>query len=470
VDVRGGRPAIVPARATPPPVLLIVVAAALLVFDFGARILTTNDETRFPVMARDILAHGHWLRPEINGVPMLNKPPLHAWLIALAAWPGGGVTQRTAAVPSLLAGLGLVVLTYWIGRWLFDPGAGLAAGAILVTMAGLFDLARSPLPDMVLSFVVTAAVVAFLVAERDGRRGAMLAFYVLTAVAFWVKGPAGLLPLGVALAYVLVRHGWSGPARLRSLAGLTVLLALVATWWALAFAKGGSVFVEDVVAQDMGRTYFTSGSWGHGDPLTPIAQALAVLLPWSPALPPAMWWAMRDRDPTRRAATGFVLVWAGVIFLLVALSHRQRWRYHLPLTVPVAVLLGAWVGSLPWRRHATLAVSIWTVVALAFVGGQVMLTSRNSSATKWQAIAREIDRAPGPVFAIDAPEIVFEFYLQRPVTVARDFDTFARRPDARYLLVPQRSLSDVPANVTVQAVADGIVAGRRFVLLKRSAR
>ena len=124
----------------------------------------------------------------------------------------------------------------------------------------------------------------------------------------------------------------------------------------------------------------------------------------------------------------------------------------------------------PWRRHATLAVSIWTVVALAFVGGQVMLTSRNSSATKWQAIAREIDRAPGPVFAIDAPEIVFEFYLQRPVTVARDFDTFARRPDARYLLVPQRSLSDVPANVTVQAVADGIVAGRRFVLLKRSAR
>jgi len=99
-----------------------------------------------------------------------------------------------------------------------------------------------------------------------------------------------------------------------------------------------------------------------------------------------------------------------------------------------------------------------------------MLTSRNSSATKWQAIAREIDRAPGPVFAIDAPEIVFEFYLQRPVTVARDFDTFARRPDARYLLVPQRSLSDVPANVTVQAVADGIVAGRRFVLLKRSAR
>jgi 4-amino-4-deoxy-L-arabinose transferase-like glycosyltransferase len=45
----------------------MVLSVVLLFFDFGARVLVTNDETRFPVMARDILAHGHWLRPEING-------------------------------------------------------------------------------------------------------------------------------------------------------------------------------------------------------------------------------------------------------------------------------------------------------------------------------------------------------------------------------------------------------------------
>ncbi|HWM75940.1 MAG TPA: glycosyltransferase family 39 protein, partial [Methylomirabilota bacterium] len=65
----------------------MALSAALLFFDFGAHVLSTNDETRFPLMARDILARGHWLLPEINGAPMLNKPPLHAWLIALAAWP-----------------------------------------------------------------------------------------------------------------------------------------------------------------------------------------------------------------------------------------------------------------------------------------------------------------------------------------------------------------------------------------------
>ncbi len=83
--------------------ILIAVSAVLLFFDFGARVYTTNDETRFPLMARDILRHGHWLQPEINGTPMLNKPPLHAWLIAIAAWPVGAVTPRTAQLPSLLA-------------------------------------------------------------------------------------------------------------------------------------------------------------------------------------------------------------------------------------------------------------------------------------------------------------------------------------------------------------------------------
>src|ERR1700730_19293245 len=97
-------------------VALMALSAALLFFDSGAHVLSTNDETRFPLMARDILARGHWLLPEINGAPMLNKPPLHAWLIALAAWPTGSVTQRTAALPPPPAGLAPLAGTHSGGR------------------------------------------------------------------------------------------------------------------------------------------------------------------------------------------------------------------------------------------------------------------------------------------------------------------------------------------------------------------
>ena len=77
--------------------LLLAVSTLLLSFDLGRWVLATNDETRFPMLARDILAQGHWWLPRLNGVAHLNKPPLYAWLIAIAAWPTGAVTPgRTA--------------------------------------------------------------------------------------------------------------------------------------------------------------------------------------------------------------------------------------------------------------------------------------------------------------------------------------------------------------------------------------
>jgi len=96
------------------------------------------------------------------------------------------VTQRTAALPSLLAALDLVAGTYWIGRRAFDADVGFAAGLIAVTTAGVFSLARSPIPDMTLSLAMVAAVGAFGAAEFEGRRGALTVFYLLVGIAYWI--------------------------------------------------------------------------------------------------------------------------------------------------------------------------------------------------------------------------------------------------------------------------------------------
>jgi 4-amino-4-deoxy-L-arabinose transferase-like glycosyltransferase len=51
--------------------LVAVVGAAVLSFNFGSRLLLTNDDTRFPVMARDVLVNGHWLVPLLpDGTPI----------------------------------------------------------------------------------------------------------------------------------------------------------------------------------------------------------------------------------------------------------------------------------------------------------------------------------------------------------------------------------------------------------------
>ena len=445
----------------------MALSATLLLFDFGTPVFVTNDETRFPVMARDILARGHWLRPEIDGSPMLNKPPLHAWMIAIAAWPTGTVTQRTAAVPALVAALGVIAGTYWIGRHIFNAGVGITAGLIAVTMAGIFSLARSPLPDMTLLLALVAAMAAFVAVEFDGRPRALPVFYLLVGVAFWAKGPAGLLPLAVALAYEVTTYGWSGPSRLTSRGGFAILAVLVGSWWVLALDAGQGGFVHDVVIRDFLLTYFMEGGWGWPTLFTPFGHALTILLPWSLLLPLALWWAIHGVEPARRRGTGLALTWAAVVFILVAISHRQRWRYYLPLCVPVALLLAAWGASLRWRWRIAVFASTCLVAATGLAIGQVVVTTRATRMTDWQAIARETARVPGPLFALDAPGIVFQFYLNRPVLEAAADQTFARLPAGACLLVSERLLTRLAVPEDVRVVADGRVAGRRFVLLRK---
>src|SRR5260370_4467422 len=124
--------------------LLIGVGATLFFFNLGARVLSTNDEARFPLLARDILVQGHWLLPRLDGIPHLNKPPLHAWLLALASWPTGAVTPWTACVPSVFAGLAVVSAPPWIAWRLFDRETALVAGLPLLTTQGVFVFAPVP--------------------------------------------------------------------------------------------------------------------------------------------------------------------------------------------------------------------------------------------------------------------------------------------------------------------------------------
>jgi 4-amino-4-deoxy-L-arabinose transferase-like glycosyltransferase len=401
--------------------LLLAVSTLLLSFDLGRRVLATNDETRFPMLARDILAQGHWWLPRLNGVAHLNKPPLYAWLIAIAAWPKGAVTQQTAAYPSVLAALGTVGATYWIGRRLFGREAALVAGLIVVTTYGVFTMARVPMPDMMFCFALTGAMAAFIAAEFDGRRWALALLYSMVGVAFWTKGPAALLALAVAVGYTWATHGWAGAARRLALApGLVLLVLVVLPWWLLDAGAGGGEFTQRIVLDDWLLWYFPAGTWGWRAVTDPIGQALTILLPWAPLLPFAVWSALRTGRRESPSALRVPLIWAGTVFFLIAISRQQRMRYYLPLCPPAALLIAAWYSGLTIAHRRVAFAGGWTVAALGLCLWHVHASARHNEATDLRAIAREISQSPKPLYAFDVPELVLAFYLERPVALLPD--------------------------------------------------
>jgi 4-amino-4-deoxy-L-arabinose transferase-like glycosyltransferase len=362
--------------ASHPAITVAVLAALVAAIDLGRRILATNDEARFALLAQDMLSRGAWLFPQLNDIGYHSKPLLQAWLIALSSVPVGHVTQFTAVLPSALAGVGTVLLVYAIGRAMFGPEAGRFAALAALTTQGWFLHARLPMPDMLLTCAISASLAAFwrVVARRPGPN--WTAFYALVGLAFWTKGAAGLIPLVAAVVYAIVTRRRGRWRDLHLPTGIALVAALVAPWWIMQELSSGEA-VRAVVTDDY-TSWYVPRSVTLALLSGPLQNIVGILFPWVLVGPVVIWQAARRlrRDGPERDAVEVLLVWSAVALGCVAISEQQRLRYYLPLLPPAALLVGWWVAtaatreagraSIPWRMYALAAGALALATAVAF--------------------------------------------------------------------------------------------------------
>src|SRR5439155_8880948 len=206
------------------------------------------------------------------------------------------------------------------------------------------------MPDMMLCFVITAAMAAFVAAEFSGRRLILAVFYVLLGVGFWTKGLAALLGLAIVVVFTLRPAGEWPVRRLALPAGLLLLSLMITPWFVLGATSGGEQFVREIVMIDWVLWYLPVGLWRWRVITEPIGQTLSILLPWSPLLPFALVSAVAMEVKTRGRKATLLLVWLGVVFVLVGASAQQRMRYYLPLCPPAALLIAVWYHQLTLRH------------------------------------------------------------------------------------------------------------------------
>jgi 4-amino-4-deoxy-L-arabinose transferase-like glycosyltransferase len=349
--------------------LLVAAVAALLVLPpLGQRVLAPSDEARFVLYARDVLERQAPFDVQVRAKLFREKPPLLAWLIALASVPGGRVTEATAQLPVALAALAAVVFTFLIGDRLLGTRAGLPGGLALAVTYGFFAHSQLVLPDMLVVAFVCAAMHALVVWRhtREPSRLAPVAFYVATAAAVYAKGPVGLLPFLIGGVWL-----WSeqGPRGLRYLwhPGGALAFALVTLTWVVPFLTlGGQTFAETVIWEDWIRWYV-----GRPRIVNLLIDTAVMCLPWTLVLPLVLAAAIRRR---RGPIVRLLLAWFLVSFLVILPIANQRTRYLLPMTPPLALLVAWWatveLAAFRLARRVVaaliLAAGCVTVVALAW--------------------------------------------------------------------------------------------------------
>src|SRR5262249_61138102 len=82
-----------------------------------------------------------------------------------------------------------------------------------------------------------------------------------------------------------------------------------------------------------------------------------------------VWGTARGGKTAAVAGERLALVWALAVFVVVAASSRQRWRYYLPLCVPGALLIAPWLFTRLVRRRTAATMAAGAGAAGLLVAG-----------------------------------------------------------------------------------------------------
>jgi 4-amino-4-deoxy-L-arabinose transferase-like glycosyltransferase len=375
--------------------ILVTVAAALTLPNLGAPSLWDIDEGHNAEAAREMFVAGDWLVPTFNYRLRTDKPVLLYWC-QIAAYHVFGVNEFAARLPSALAGLAAILITYELGRCLFSPTTGLLAGLTLAGTVQFCAAAHFANPDTLLLAFTTLTLLAFWKGFSQGRLWWSVPSGASAGLAALAKGPVGLLlPTAVALIFL----AWS--RRLRFLLNPRILLGcltfgLVAIpWYAAVGAETKGVFLQEFfLTHNAGR--FRGAMEGHGGPWFYYLVSLTIgFAPWSIFLGLAVFYALGQRarsdcdglcsDDTPATSAGpmadgyrFLWSWIGTYLLFFSLSATKLPNYVLPAFPGVAILTGRYLDR--WRRGTIAPPGGWhhvslgclAVVGVAAAGGMLV--------------------------------------------------------------------------------------------------
>jgi 4-amino-4-deoxy-L-arabinose transferase-like glycosyltransferase len=370
-----------------------------------------RDEARFVQASRQMLDSGTlegWTVPMVGEKYRLNKPPLIYWLQATSAGVFSGFDSASASIwmyrlPSLLAALCTVLITWRLGTSMFGGRTGLLAGAFMaVSPLVAFDahMARS---DELLLVLTTAAMALLWSCWRAGSTAApegrlpparTVGLWVFIGLGMLAKGP--ITPMVVLLS-ALVLAAWTRRWRwlwqLRPISGLLIALALFLPWvllagFAVGFEKLASIAYDEVIVRS------ASGRESHGAPpgyhlvlmvvlLWPgtLLTGLALGRSWRRARAPETrprGLLTRAMDVIRRPARGrgaeaFCLAWLIPSWLIFELAATKLPHYPLPLYPALAlvsaraVLAGSRAMPQVLSGSARFGFVIWFILGLGIV-------------------------------------------------------------------------------------------------------
>jgi len=366
--------------------IFLLFALVLLGAGIGLRAPWPADEPRFVLVARQMIESGDWLFPH-RGVELYSdKPPVMFWLMA-GAYAIVRSWRVAFLLPSLLAGLLTLGLTWDLGRRLWNHRAGLySAIAVLFAFQFLYQVKRAQIDPLIMGWITLANWGLLLHLLRGPNWRAYWFGCFAAGVGVITKG-VGFLALLMLAPYAYARvRGWPGVTRthadgLRWSLGALAFLALVLAWAAAVLVAAKShgtpeyaAYVDDLFLRQTARRY--AHSWAHAQPFWYFIPVIVFnWFPLSLAYPAALprWLGdLRAREPR----VLLPLAWSLLLVVFFSIPSGKRDMYLMPVLPMLALSIAPhWeaILQLHWLRRLAFACALFIGLAMLGVGAWLAL-------------------------------------------------------------------------------------------------
>lgn len=357
----------------------MLFALIYLGLGIGLRDPWPSDEPRFTLAAQQMVESGDWMFPHRGSELYPDKPPMLMWMEA-ATFEVVRSWRVAFLLPSLLAALLTLALTYDLGRRLWNPKVGLyAAGALLAVFQFVYQCKRAQIDPLEMGWITLANWGLLLHFLRGPNWRAYWLACFAAGLGVITKG-VGFLALLMFVPYLWARwRQWSGVTRnagsvLHWLGGVLAFFAAIALWLVpmLISAKSRGTpeyanYVNNILFHQTADRY--SDSWAHAQPFwyfLPI-----VLFNWFPlsltypGAVPRWWRAIRGGE----ARIMLPLVWGLMLVVFFSIPVGKRDVYVMPVLPMVALALAPYLEEMLGRRWLRVsAFAIAVIAGLVFVG------------------------------------------------------------------------------------------------------
>lgn len=249
------------------PIQWLYLAAIILLFPafyINLGLLAFHDDEAIrALVALEMKWSGNFIVPSMHGSFYYSKPPLFNWILIVFYYLTGIINEWTTRIPTTISLLGYASTVYYFFRKHFDSYTSVINSFLLITCGRiLFWDSMLGLIDITYSWVTfTAFMVVFHQFKKENYLKLFVYSYLLTAIAFMLKGFPSILFQGFTLlTWFLYNKKFKKLISWQHVLGGLIFLLIVGGYYVVYFNynQNGKPF-EGLAQQSTTRTFIDQG-------------------------------------------------------------------------------------------------------------------------------------------------------------------------------------------------------------------